>query len=428
MTQLEAAKKGILTPEMKQVAETDGLDASKLLESVAAGRTVILKNNLHEIRPLGVGEGLPTRVNANIGSSPEHMNVEEEIKKLRVSIEAGTDTVMDLSLGACLNEVRRNVMKESTVPVGTVPIYQCGYEMARDKRKIQEMTIEDYLAILECQGKEGVDFITVHSGITRKNWDAVKQKTRILDVVSRGGSMLCLWMEQNHAENPLYTHYDRILEVALKYDMTLSLGDGMRPGATHDATDAAQIDELITLGQLAKRAREAGVQVMIEGPGHVPLDQVETNIRLQKSLCDGAPFYILGPLVTDIAPGYDHIAGAIGGAIAAAAGADFLCYLTPAEHLSLPTLEDVREGVMASRVAAHAADMVKLGRKARERDDEMSRARKRLDWDTMFRLSLDPQKAKAKRAASGVPDAPHCTMCGEFCSVQALNELFGEQK
>ncbi len=428
MTQLESALKGVVTPEMRHISETESVSVEDLLRSVAAGKTVILKNKVHDVKPLGVGSGLRTKVNSNIGTSPERMNVREELAKLEVSVRYGADTVMDLSLGAVLNDVRRSILAESSVPIGTVPIYQAGFEIAQAKRTIPEMNIDDFLKVLVEQAKEGVDFFTIHAGVTQKAWEYVKSGDRILDVVSRGGSMLCVWMETNGEENPLYTHYDRILEIAREYDVTLSLGDGMRPGATADASDRAQVEELVTLGDLARRAREAGVQAMIEGPGHVPLDQVEANIRMEKELCDGAPFYILGPLVTDIAAGYDHIAGAIGGALAASVGADFLCYLTPAEHLGLPTADDVREGLIASRIAAHAADMVKYGRKFRERDDAMSRARKRLDWDAMIELALDPEKAKRVRSEAGAEGKDYCSMCGEFCSVKALNELSDYEK
>lgn len=424
MTQIEAAKKGIITPEMKFVAEKEVVDVHELRENIASGKVVILKNLLHSIKPVGIGKGLTTKVNANIGTSPERMELAEELEKLAVAEKYGSDTVMDLSLGSILNAVRRKVMEKSSIPVGTVPMYQMGFNLSKAKRKVHEMTIEDYLTVLEEQGKEGVDFVTIHSGLTMKAWEYIKSKNRILDVVSRGGSMLCLWMENNKQENPLLTHFDRILDVCYKYDMTVSLGDGMRPGATADATDAAQIEELITLGRLAKRCRDANVQVMIEGPGHVPLDQVKMNIELEKSLCDGAPFYILGPLVTDIAAGYDHISGAIGGAIAASAGADYLCYVTPAEHLSLPNTDDVKQGVIASKIAAHAGDMVKYGAKARKIDNDMSLARKKLDWDTMIKLCVDPENAEKRRAESGINnEKTYCTMCGEFCSVRSLNEL-----
>jgi phosphomethylpyrimidine synthase len=423
MTQIEAAKKNILTSEMKYVAEKEEINLDELVENIAKGRVVILKNVNHDIKPVGIGKGLRTKINANIGTSPEKMNINEEIEKLKVAIDYGTDTVMDLSLGAVLNEVRKKVLENSSVPVGTVPIYQVGYELSKSRKKIQEMRLDDFLFVLERQAKEGVDFVTIHAGVTKKAWGYVREGTRILDVVSRGGAMLCIWMEYNNAENPLYTDFDKILEICYKYDVVISLGDGMRPGATADASDRAQFEELIILGELARRARDANVQVMIEGPGHVPLDQIVPNIKLQKSLCNDAPFYVLGPLVTDIAVGYDHIAGAIGGAIAASAGADFLCYVTPAEHLCLPTVEDVKNGVIASRIAAHAADMIKLGKKARNWDDLISKARKELNWEKMFELSLDPENARKRREESGIKNRTYCTMCGEFCSVEALNEL-----
>jgi len=423
MTQIEYAKKGIVTPEIKEISQKEDISESELLGLVAEGKVVILKNKLHNIKPVGIGKNLRTKINANIGSSPEHMNLKEEIEKLEVAERAGADTVMDLSIGAILNEVRKNVLKKASIPVGTVPIYQVGFEISRAKRKINEMTLEDFLKVLRQQGEEGVDFVTIHAGVTRKAWEYVKSGKRILDVVSRGGSMLCVWMEYNKRENFLYTGFDRILEVAYEFDMVISLGDGMRPGATADASDRAQIEELITLGELAKKANDANVQVIIEGPGHVSLDQIPANIEMEKRLCNGAPFYILGPLVTDIAAGYDHIAGAIGGALAASYGADFLCYVTPAEHLSLPTVEDVHQGVVASKIAAHAADMVKYGQKYRKIDDDMSRARKKLDWESMYSLSLDPENARRKREKSGIKKSNFCTMCGEFCSVKTLNEI-----
>ncbi len=423
MTQIESARKGILTPEMKIIAEDENIPHEELIEKIALGKIVILKNIVHDVKPVGIGSGLRTKVNANIGSSPERMNLEEELKKLAVSLKYGADTVMDLSLGAILNEVRKKILEKSSVPVGTVPIYQTGFELSRKKKKIQEMTIGNFIDILETQAKEGVDFVTIHSGVTLKAWNYIKENSRLLDVVSRGGSMLCLWMEFNKEENPLYSQFDSILDIARNYDMTISLGDGMRPGATSDASDRAQMEELITLGALARKARESGVQVMIEGPGHVPLDQVVSNMQLEKSLCGEAPFYILGPLVTDIASGYDHIAGAIGGALAASAGADFLCYVTPAEHLCLPDAEDVKLGVIASRIAAHAADMVKYGSKFKNIDREMSIARKNLDWDKMYSLSIDPENARNRREKSGAAGREYCTMCGEFCSVRAMKDI-----
>ena len=423
MTQIEAARNGVVTDELKYVASEENINIDELKEKVAQGTVVILKNIRHQINAIGVGKGLRTKVNANIGTSPDHMILEDELVKLEVAEKYGADTVMDLSLGTILNKVRQEIIKKTRLPIGTVPLYQVGFNLSRDKRHVEDMEIDDYLKVIEQQGEEGVDFITVHAGLTKRAWEYIKTGNRIMDIVSRGGSMLAIWMEKNNAENPLYTYFDRILKIAYKYDMTLSLGDGMRPGATADAGDRAQIEELIVLGELARRAREANVQVMIEGPGHVALDQVETQIKIQKTLCDGAPFYILGPLVTDIAAGYDHIAGAIGGALAAAAGADFLCYLTPAEHLSLPDPDDVREGVIASKIAAHAADMVKYGDRARKRDNQMSRARKALDWENMYDLALDEDKAREKRQKSGISDKSYCSMCGEFCAVKNLNEI-----
>lgn len=423
MTQIEAAKKGLLTEEMQDVAAFEELDAEELMEYVAKGHAVILKNRVHDIRALGVGKELRTKVNANIGTSPERMDVEHELKKLEVCEKYGADTVMDLSLGAVLNTVRQKILEKTILPVGTVPQYQVGFELSRAKRGLEDMKIEDFLKVLKQQAAEGVDFFTIHAGATLKAWEYVKSGNRILDVVSRGGSQLCVWMEKNGQENPLYTHFDEILDIAYEYDITLSLGDAMRPGATHDASDRAQIEELIVLGDLARRCRDANVQVMIEGPGHVALDEVVNNMEMQKRLCDGAPFYILGPLVTDIAAGYDHIAGAIGGALAASKGADFLCYLTPSEHLGLPNLEDVREGIVASRIAAHAADMVKYGARFRRRDDAMSIARKKLDWDAMLSICLDPEKAREIKEARGTTEEmDFCTMCGQFCSVKSLNE------
>jgi len=426
MTQRQRALRGEITPEIEQVARDEGLQPATVLDLVKAGKVVILKNALHDVRPVGVGEGLRTKVNANIGSSPYHMVVEEEIEKLRVAVEAGADAVMDLSLGQFLNRIRREILKRSPIPVGTVPIYQVGFELSRKQKRIEEMTLGDFLRVMEKQAREGVDFMTVHAGTTRRAWELMKSGGRVLNVVSRGGSMLVAWMEANGKENPLYEGFEEILDIAEEYDITLSLGDGMRPGAIADAGDKPQIEELITLAELGARCLERGVQVMIEGPGHVPLAQIETNIRIQKSLTRGLPFYILGPLPTDVAPGYDHIAGAVGGALAGAAGADFLCYLTPAEHLRLPTPQDVREGVIVARIAAHIADLAKGIPSAWEHDRAMSEARARLDWDAMFRLAIDPDKARRYREESEAAGEDFCTMCGEFCAVKALKNILKE--
>ncbi|MGB9589251.1 MAG: phosphomethylpyrimidine synthase ThiC [candidate division WOR-3 bacterium] len=426
MTQRQKALAGIITPEMRQVATDEGLAPERVLELVRSGRVVILKNVVHDVRPIGVGEGLRTKVNANIGSSPYHMVVKEEIEKLHVAVDAGADTVMDLSLGQFLNRIRKEIIKHSRIPVGTVPIYQVGFELSRKQKRVEDMTLSDFLRVMEKQAREGVDFMTIHAGTTRRAWELMKAGGRVLNVVSRGGSMLVAWMEANGRENLLYEGFDEILDIAEEYDITLSLGDGMRPGAIADAGDRPQIEELITLAELGARCLERGVQVMIEGPGHVPLGQIETNIMIQKSLTRGLPFYILGPLPTDIAPGYDHIAAAVGGAIAGAAGADFLCYLTPAEHLRLPTPQDVREGVIITRIAAHIADLAKGFPVAWEHDRAMSEARARLDWETMFRLAIDPEKARRYRAESEASSEDFCTMCGEFCAVKALKRILGE--
>jgi phosphomethylpyrimidine synthase len=371
--------------------------------------------------PLAIGKGLKTKVNANVGTSKDHTNVEEELEKVRVAIKAGADTIMDLSTGPAIDETRKRVMKVSTVPVGTVPIYQAAIEMPeKRKRSMVEMTADDLFEVIERHGEDGVDFITVHCGVTRDSVGKIKREGRLLGVVSRGGAILVEWMEYNKKENPLYEHYDRLLEIAKAYDLTLSLGDGLRPGCLADATDRGQIQELILLGELTERAWTKGVQVMIEGPGHVPLDQIEANVLLQKRLCHGAPFYVLGPLVTDIAPGYDHITGAIGGAIAARAGADFLCYVTPSEHLRLPTVDDVREGVIASRIAGHAADIARGLKGAMDLDCRMAKARKALDWKAQIDLSIDPERARKLRESRMPKESDVCTMCGELCAIKKV--------
>jgi len=376
------------------------------------------------IAPLAIGKGLRAKVNANVGTSVDHNNIEEELEKVRAAIEAGADTIMDLSTGPGIDETRKTVMKASTVPVGTVPIYQAAVEMPRKKnRPMVEMTAGDLFEVIERHGEDGVDFITVHCGVTRNSVEKIKKEGRLLGVVSRGGAILVEWMDYNKKENPLFEDYPRLLEIAKAYDMTLSLGDGLRPGCLADATDRGQVQELILLGELTERAWAEGVQVMIEGPGHVPLDQIEANVLLQKRICHGAPFYVLGPLVTDIAPGYDHITGAIGGAIAARAGADFLCYVTPSEHLRLPTVEDVREGVIASRIAGHAADIARGLKGAMEMDCRMARARKALDWKEQIRLSIDPRRAKKLRESSMPQDSDVCTMCGELCAVKKSSKV-----
>jgi len=419
MTQLEKARKGLITKEMKIAARSEKVAPQYIRQGLVDGTIVICRNVNHSaIKPLAIGKGLRTKVNANIGTSKDHMDLNLELKKLKTAVEAGADAVMDLSTGGNLAAIRKKVMKESAVAIGTVPIYQAAVKMIKNGKAISEMTADDIFAVIEENGKDGVDFITVHCGVTRLSVAALKSQKRILGIVSRGGSMTANWMDCNKKENPLYEEYDRLLKIAHQYDMVLSLGDGLRPGAIDDATDQAQLQELIILGELAARARTAGVQVMIEGPGHVPLTEIVTNIKLQKEICNNAPFYVLGPLPTDIAPGYDHITSAIGGAIAGAAGADFLCYVTPAEHLRLPTLNDVRDGVIAARIAAHIADIAKGVKGARERDRKMSRCRNNFDWQGQMDLSIDPQKTVSLLEKSKSAKDEGCTMCGELCAIK----------
>jgi phosphomethylpyrimidine synthase len=429
MTQLEYAQQGIITDKMKEAAANEGVSPDFIREGIAAGNIVICHNMKHTGgRPLAVGKGLRTKVNANIGSSSDDVDINKELEKARVAVACGADALMDLSTGGPVDEIRRAVIAETDACIGSVPLYQAALDTVRKKGKaIVDMTVEDIFAGVEKHAEDGVDFITVHCGVTRSTVERMKNEGRLMDVVSRGGAFTIEWMTYNMKENPLYEDFDRLLEITRKYDMVLSLGDGFRPGCLADATDRAQIHELIILGELTQRAQAAGVQVMIEGPGHVPLNQIEANILLQKRLCHGAPFYVLGPLVTDIAPGYDHITCAIGGALAAAAGADFLCYVTPSEHLRLPDVQDVREGVIASRIAAHAADIAKGVKGAMEKDIRMAQCRKKLDWEGQFELSLDPDKARRLRAESGVSDHGACTMCGEFCAYKVMDDAMGKQ-
>ncbi len=423
MTLMLEAQRGILSEEVRQVSRAEGIEEKILLRRLAKGRIVIPRNSAgRELVPVGIGEGLRVKVNANIGTSPEHVSVEEELEKARVAVKYGADTLMDLSTGGNLKKIRREILK-IPVPLGTVPIYEAGVLAAR-RGSIVDMSEDVLFSVIEAQAKEGVDFMTVHAGITLETLETLEKNPRITGIVSRGGSFLAAWMKHNQRENPLYENFDYLLEIALEHDVTLSLGDALRPGSTADASDEAQLRELMVLGRLVRRCREAGVQCMVEGPGHVPLNQIEANVLLEKRLCDGAPFYVLGPLVTDIAPGYDHIAAAIGGAIAAYAGADFLCYVTPAEHLALPGVEDVRMGVVASRIAAHAADIAR-GRD-RELDEEMSRARVELDWEKQFALCLDPERAREYRRRRLPKQSNACTMCGSFCAMRLTREYLGD--
>jgi len=423
VNQLEQVRKGIATAAIKEVASSEGVEPQCIVEEMAAGHIIIPQNKTHTtISPIGIGKGLRTKVNANIGTSKDHQDIEEELKKLRVAVESGADTVMDLSTGGSLDEIRKAVIKESSVPIGTVPIYQAVVETVKNKQAMVHMSVDTLFKVIEKQAEDGVDFITVHCGLTRESAGRLKREGRLMDVVSRGGAFTIEWMAYNKKENPLYEHYDRLLEISHEYDITLSLGDGLRPGCLADATDRGQVQELIILGELAERAWAQDVQVMIEGPGHVPIHQIATNVQLQKQLCHGAPFYVLGPLVTDIAPGYDHITSAIGGSIAASAGADFLCYVTPSEHLRLPSVEDVKVGVIASKIAAHAADITKGVKGAMERDIKMAKCRKTMDWEQQIKLSLDPTLADKLRSSSQPADKDVCTMCGEFCAIKLLNK------
>ena len=417
MTQMAEAKRGTITDAMRYVAAVEGVDAEELRRRIAAGTVIIPKNVHHDFNPIGVGEGLSTKINANIGTSGHHQQVDEELEKLRVAIQCGAEMVMDLSTGDDLDAVRRRILGRCSVILGTVPIYQA----VADRGSVFDMTADDLFEVIAQHARDGVDFVTVHCGVTRDAVRRLDADGRVAGIVSRGGSMLASWIARSGRENPLYEDYDRLLDIAFEHDVTLSLGDGLRPGATADATDAAQIHELLTLGELTRRAHRRGVQVMIEGPGHVPIDQIEANVMLQKRVCHGAPFYVLGPLTSDIGAGYDHITGAIGGALASAAGADVLCYLTPAEHLRLPTVADVRDGVIATKIAAHSGDLAKRVHGARERDDQMSVYRKKLDWEGQYRLALDPEKAREFRYLSEDYDTAVCTMCGTLCSMAVEN-------
>ena len=429
MTQLNFARKGMITDEMRECAASEGVSPEFIRDGIAAGNIIICHNIKHrKSPPLAVGRGLRTKVNANIGSSADDTDISKELEKARVAVESGADAIMDLSTGGPVDEIRRAVIAETRACIGSVPIYQAALDAVRVKKKaIVDMTVDDIFAGVIKHAEDGVDFITVHCGVIRSTLERMMGEGRIMDVVSRGGAFTIEWMTYNNRENPLYEYFDRLLEIVREYDITLSLGDGFRPGCLADATDRAQVHELIILGELTRRAQDAGVQVMIEGPGHVPMNQIETNILLQKRLCHGAPFYVLGPLVTDIAPGYDHITCAIGGAMAAAAGADFLCYVTPSEHLRLPTVDDVREGVMAARIAAHAGDIAKGLKGALEKDTEMARCRKKLDWEGQFNLAIDPARARRLRAESGVAEHGACTMCGEFCAYKVMDEAMGKK-
>lgn len=411
-----------ITPEVDCAAKWEGISADKLRRSITTGRAVLPHNPTHAIsRPVPIGEGVSVKINANLGTSPDLVDHDLELEKAKVAIRYGADTIMDLSTGGDIRAIREMLLRNVKIPLGTVPIYEVACRMG-GRGGILNMTEDDIFSVIEEQGGQGVDFITVHCGVTKKTAEVLAEHPRVTDVVSRGGAILLKWMTHTGCENPLFENYDYLLEIAEKYELTLSLGDGLRPGCTADATDPAQIAELTTLGKLVRRAREAGVQTMVEGPGHVPLNQIEANVRLEKTICDGAPFYVLGPLVTDIAPGYDHITSAIGGAIAAYYGADFLCCVTPSEHLSLPTVDDVREGVIAGKIAAHSADLSR-GVDA-DWDIAMSAARKALDWQQMLDLCIDKSRAVEIRNRFAPSDSTVCTMCGEYCAMRLSEEAF----
>jgi len=425
MTQLQMARQGIVSSQMRLAAERESVDVEVIRQGVADGTIVIPANPGHRnLQPCGIGKGLSTKVNANVGTSSDATSLETELEKVRVVMEYKSDAVMDLSTGGDINSIRRRIIEMCPLPLGTVPIYQAAIRAVEARGAIVNMTADDIFNVIEEQARDGVDFMTVHCGVTRRAIEHLRQQGRLTNIVSRGGAFLLGWILQNGRENPLYEQYDRLLDIALKYDITLSLGDGMRPGSLSDATDRCQIQELLTLGELVERAWKAGVQVIVEGPGHVPLDQVVANVQLQKRICRGAPFYVLGPLVTDVGAGYDHISAAIGGAIAAAAGADFLCYVTPSEHLSLPNPEEVKEGVIGARIAAHAADIVKGVRGAADWDRRMALARRNLDWEEQTRLSMDP--SRARRVHDRFADAGGtCSMCGPYCAMALVEKYLG---
>lgn len=428
-TLIERLRGGELPPVLQKVSEDEPLEAETIASEIVKGTAVLTLNSLRDIsRPCAIGNGLRTKVNANIGTSGEKVDVDLELEKLRAALEAGADTVMDLSTGGDIDAMRRKIVAESAVPVGTVPIYQAAIEAQDKHASIVKMRSDEMFEAIERHAADGVDFVTVHCGVTTRALDALEKTGRLADIVSRGGAFLSGWIIYNEKENPLYQEFDRLLEIARRHELTLSLGDGFRPGAVADATDSAQIQELITLGELVSRCREAGVQAMVEGPGHVPLGQVVENVRLAKDICRGAPFYVLGPLVTDVAPGYDHIVAGIGGALAAASGADYLCYVTPREHLGLPGVEDVREGTVVTRIAAHAGDLAKNPEFFMKWDNNMSRARKALKWEKQVELSIDPRRAGGILSECRVSDESGCSMCGEFCAMKFVADYIGSDK
>lgn len=427
-TQMDAARKGIITPQMQIVAKKEKMREEELRELVAQGKVAIPANVGHtSLDPEGVGSMLRTKINVNLGVSRDCKDYDVEMEKVLSAVDLGAEAIMDLSSHGNTQPFRQKLTSECPAMIGTVPVYDSVIHYQRD---LGTLTAQDFIDVVELHAKDGVDFVTLHCGITRKTIDQIKRHKRKMNIVSRGGSLVFAWMSMTGQENPFYEYYDQILDICEKYDVTISLGDACRPGCLADASDVCQIEELVRLGELTKRAWDHNVQVMVEGPGHVPLDQLAANMKIQQQICMGAPFYVLGPLVTDIAPGYDHITAAIGGAVAAMSGAAFLCYVTPAEHLALPNVEDTKQGIIASKIAAHAADIAKGIPGARDIDDKMADARRVLDWDAQFACALDPKTAKAIRD-SRLPEDDHsdtCSMCGKFCAVRSMNKaLAGEE-
>lgn len=421
MTQIDAARAGICTPEMKAVAAKEYKTPEEIRDAVAKGIIAIPANINHTtLDPEGVGEGLRTKVNVNLGISGDLMDEEMELEKARIALELGAEGIMDLSNHGKTREFRRKLLAMSSAMIGTVPMYDA---IGHLEKPLIGITAQDFLDVIRAHAEDGVDFVTVHAGMNRRVIESFKETGRLMNIVSRGGSLIFAWMEATGNENPFYEHYDEVLEILHEYDVTISIGDAMRPGCTYDASDAGQIAELIEIGKLTKRAWDAGVQVMVEGPGHMALDEIAANMKMEKRLCHNAPFYVLGPLVTDIAPGYDHITAAIGGAVAASSGADFLCYVTPAEHLRLPDANDVREGLVATKIAAHAADIAKGIPHARDIDNRMSDARRRVDWEEMFSLALDPEKPRKYFESAPPSNEGTCTMCGKMCAVRTVNTI-----
>jgi phosphomethylpyrimidine synthase len=419
MTLIEKAKNRIEPPIVKKIAKSEGMPGKVITENISRGTVVIPMNKIRPLKkPCGIGKGLRTKINANIGTSADYSSVDFELKKLKAAESLGADTVMDLSTSADLKKVRARILEKSNIPLGTVPIYEIAILGTKKYGSLAAIPESFFIKTIEKQAKEGVDFFTIHAGVNKKTLKSLKEARRVMGIVSRGGAILFEWMTENSKENPLYGLFGEILDIAKDFDITLSLGDAMRPGSIIDATDDPQIDELLVLGHLQKAALQKGVQVIIEGPGHIPMHQIKANVELEKSICNGAPFYVLGPIVSDIAPGYDHITSAIGGAMAAGFGADFLCYVTPSEHLRLPNIEDVKDGVIASKIAAHAADIAKNVPGALQKDTAISKARFSRDWEKQFKLAMDPVKCKAYRKSSRPAIKDVCTMCSEYCAIK----------